>query len=71
MEDTEKLIELLKNYDVGKRKHLISQPYMETQISIYKKSHVIVQKSVNVSSRRLFAIPLCPNFQSWWTITGV
>ena len=32
-------MELLENYDVGKYKHHISQSYMETRISIYKKSY--------------------------------
>ena len=32
-------MELLKNYDVGKHQHRISQAYMESRISVYKKSY--------------------------------
>jgi len=32
-------LELLENYDIGKHQHLIAQSYMETRISVYKKSH--------------------------------
>ena len=34
-------LELLENYDVRKHQHLISQPYMESRISVYKKSHAV------------------------------
>jgi|TARA_B100002003_G_scaffold237183_1_gene253988 organic radical activating enzyme len=32
-------LELFENYDVSKHQHLISQSYMESRISVYKKSH--------------------------------
>ena len=32
-------LQLLENYDIKKHQHRISQPYMETRISVYKKSH--------------------------------
>ena len=34
-------LQLLENYDVRKHQHRISQPYMETRISVYKKSHAV------------------------------
>ena len=34
-------LELLENYDARKHQHLISQTYMETRISVYKKSHAV------------------------------
>ena len=32
-------LELLENYDASKHQHLISQSYMESRISVYKKTH--------------------------------
>lgn len=34
-------LELVENYDVSQHQHIISQPYMETRLSVYKKSHEV------------------------------
>ena len=34
-------LELLENYEVDKHKYSISNPYMKTRLSVYKKSHEI------------------------------
>ena len=34
-------LELIESYEVNKHQHMISQPYMETRLAVYKKSHEV------------------------------
>ena len=34
-------LELMNKYELKKHKHMISQPYMETRLEVYKKSHEV------------------------------